>query len=85
MADACEWVSEIVAAGEHEPLATDAIWKSLDSYAGRGAAASGRVRDVLDYISVLLANHSESPLEAPLAGLWVRVADYLKVHERRAA
>lgn len=83
--NACEWVNEIVSASLHEPLATDAIWKSLDLYAGRGAGAPARLRDVLDYISVQLAEHAEDPAERPLAGLWVRVADYLRVRERRAA
>lgn len=80
-ASAYEWVNAMVAASARAPLATDAIWKSLDRYAGPGPNAPARVKDVLECISVELAGDSEGPLPA----LWVRVADYLRVRERRAA
>lgn len=78
---AYQWVNAMVAATAHEPLATDAIWKSLDRYAGRDGNAEARLKDVLACISVEMADHAEGPLP----GLWVRVADYLSVRARRAA
>ena len=80
-ASASEWVNEMVSAAARAPLATDAIWKSLDRYAGRDGNAEGRLKEVLDCINGALPNHSEGPLPA----LWVRVADYLSVRRRGAA
>lgn len=75
MANANEWVRQIVAASEDEPLATDAIWKSLDKFAGAGPNALSRVRDVLDCIDGHLIERNDGPV---MRGLWVRVADYME-------
>ncbi len=79
-ASASEWVNEMVAAAARAPVTTDAIWKSLDRYAGRDGNAESRLKEVLDCINGELAAQAEGPLP----GLWVRVADYLSVRQRRA-
>ena len=83
MANAHEWVRQVVAASEREPLATEAIWKSLDKFAGHGPNALMRVRDVLEHIDNQLIERNDGPV---MRALWVRVADYMeRVQEGLAA
>ena len=79
-ASAYEWVNTMVAAQSRAPLATDVIWKSLDQYAGRDANSDARLKEVLDCINGELATDTDGPLP----GLWVRVADYLRLRQMRA-
>ena len=82
-ASAGEWVRQIVAASSSEPMATEAIWKALDKYAGAGPNALARLQAVLEYIDDQLIERNDGPV---MRGLWAAVADYLeKVQEGLAA
>ena len=82
-ASAGEWVRQMAAASSREPVATEAIWKALDKYAGQGPNALSRIQAVLEYIDDQLIERNDGPV---MRGLWAAVADYLeKVQEGLAA
>jgi len=83
MASAGEWVRQIVASSQDQPMTTEAVLKSLERYAGQGEKMLVRVRAVLDHIDQELIDRRGSPA---MRDLWATVADYLeKVQEGLAA
>lgn len=83
MANASEWVRQIVASAQAEPLPTEAVWKSLERHVGQGERAMARTREVLDHIDRELTERNNGPV---MRGLWSAVADYLeRMQENMAA
>jgi len=50
MANAREWVRQIVAASLEEPMTTETILKSLERHVGQGDKILERVQAVLDHV-----------------------------------
>lgn len=75
MASASDWVRQIVASAQAEPLPTKSVWKSLERHVGQGDRAVARTREILDYIDRELIERNNGPV---MRGLWSAVADYLE-------
>jgi hypothetical protein len=83
MASAAEWVRQIVASAQIEPLPTETVWKNLERHLGQSDKALQRARDILDHIDSQLLERNDSPV---MRSLWHAVADYLeKMQENMAA
>ena len=83
MATASEWVRQIVAASQQEPMTTEAVLKNLERHVGQGEKAISRLQDVLHYIDQQLVDHKGGLV---MRDLWATVTDYLeKVQEAAAA
>ena len=83
MANAGEWVRQILASSQSNLPPTVAVWKSLEKYVGLGDKALGRVQDIQRYIDEQLIDHKGG---REMRELWAVVIDYLeKVQEAAAA
>jgi ferritin-like metal-binding protein YciE len=83
MANAADWVRQVVGAAQDQPMKTEPLLKSLEKHIGQGERAMDRLRDVLDYLDQQLIERNNGPA---MRGLWAAVTDYLeKVQEARAA
>ena len=83
MASASIWVQQIVAKSQEEPMATEAVLKSLEKHVGQGEQMLVRVQGILEYIDGQLIERRGGQV---MRDLWATVADYLeKVQEGRAA
>jgi len=83
MASAGDWVRQIVARSQEQPLSTEEVLKSLERYAGAGDRALARVQAVLEYIDGELVERRGGIV---MRDLWSTVADYQeKVQEAQAA
>ncbi len=83
MATASEWVRQMLATAQTEPMGTEVVWKSLERHVGQGEKSLRRVQDVLDYIDRELIERRGGPV---MRELWNAVADYReKVQENAAA
>lgn len=83
MSSASEWVRQIVASAQTEPLPTEAVWKSLERHIGQSDRALTRIREVLDHIDGELIKRNNGPV---MRGLWSAIADYLeRMQENLAA
>ncbi len=78
-----DWVRQIVATCQTEPMSTEAILKSLEKTVGVGDAAVLRIQAVLDLLDEEMIARNDGPV---VRQLWLTVADYQeKVLESRAA
>jgi hypothetical protein len=83
MANAREWVTQIVSKSYEDPMPTEAVLKSLERHIGQGEKALERVQAVLEYIDGELVARRGGLL---MRDLWNTISDYLeKVQEERAA
>ena len=83
MANAKDWVRQIIIASQAEPMSTEAVLKSLERYAGQGEKMLSRVRELLEYLDEQLIARNNGPV---MRDLWSTVAFYLeKVEESQAA
>ena len=83
MATANEWVRQILAKSQEQPMSTEEVLKSLERYAGSGDRALARVQAVLEYIDAELVERRGGMV---MRDLWATVADYQeKVQEAQAA
>lgn len=83
MANAAEWVRQIVATSQIEPMTTEAVLKSLERHVGQGEKMLPRIQAVLDHIDGELIERRGGLI---MRDLWATVADYLeKVQEGLAA
>jgi hypothetical protein len=81
MATANDWVRQILAKSQEQPMSTEEVLKSLERYAGDRALA--RVQAVLEYIDAELVERRGGMV---MRDLWSTVADYQeKVQEAQAA
>jgi len=78
-----DWVRQVVATCQAEPMSTESILKSLEKAIGVGDAAVPRIQAVLDLLDEELIARNDGPV---VRQLWLTVADYQeKVLESRAA
>jgi hypothetical protein len=83
MASPSEWVRQILANSQSQPMTTEAVLKSLEKHIGQGEKALSRIQDVLAYIDGELIERRGG---LAMRDLWATVSDYLeKVQEARAA
>ena len=83
MATANDWVRQILAKSQEQPMSTEEVLKSLERYAGSGDRALARVQAVLEYIDTELVERRGGMV---MRDLWSTVADYQeKVQEAQAA
>lgn len=83
MATANDWVRQILAKSQEQPMSTEEVLKSLERYAGAGDRALIRVQAVLEYIDAELVERRGGMV---MRDLWSTVADYQeKVQEAQAA
>lgn len=83
MATAADWVRQILARSQEQPMGTEEVLKSLERYAGAGDRALMRVQAVLEYIDAELVERRGGMV---MRDLWSTVADYQeKVQEAQAA
>jgi len=83
MFTASEWVRQIVAKSQDEPMSTEAVLKSLEKHVGQGEKSLARVQAILEYIDSQLIERKGGQA---MRDLWTTVADYLeKVQEAAAA
>ena len=83
MARASEWVGQIVAKCQDEPMTDEAIFKSLEKVIGVGDQVLPRVQAILDYLDEQMVERNDGPV---MRQLWLLVSDYQeKVLEARAA
>ncbi len=78
-----EWVNQIVANSQQEPMTTEAVLKNLERNIGQGEKTLERVQAVLNYIDGELIDRRGGQV---MRDLWSTVADYLeKVQEASVA
>ncbi len=83
MANTGEWVRQIVAKSEHEPMRTEDVLKSLEKHIGQGPKSLQRIQEISDYIDSQLVERRGGPV---MRELWHTIADYQeKVLESNAA
>jgi len=75
MANARQWVQQMIVAASVKPLTIETIWKSLDKHVGQGPQAVARINDVLTHIDDQLIDRTGGPA---MSTLWNAVADYLE-------
>ncbi len=83
MFSAREWVRQTVVKCQGEPMATEAILKSLEKALGQGEKTLERVQSIVKHLDNELIERNDGPV---MRKLWAAVTDYLeKVLESRAA
>lgn len=86
MASAGEWVRQIVARSQEQPMTAEEVLKSLERYVAQGGQSDRtlrRVQEVLEYIDGELVERRGGLV---MRDLWNTVADYQeKVQEAQAA
>jgi hypothetical protein len=83
MANAGEWVRQIVFKCQDTPMSTEEIFKSLEKNVGVNENTLNRVQAIADYIDQQMIERNDGPV---MRQLWAAVSDYLeKVLEARAA
>ena len=83
MGSAGEWVRQILAKSQEQPMSTEEVLKSLERHAGMGDRAAIRVQAILEFIDAELVERRGGPV---MRDLWTTVADYQeKVQEAQAA
>ncbi len=83
MASAREWVRQMVAKCEAEPLPTEAVLKLLERQVGQGEKMMLNVQAILDVLDRELIERNDGPV---MRQLWLTVMEYYEmVLEARAA
>ncbi len=78
-----EWVRQITAKCQIEPMTDEAILKSLEKAIGQGEQTLARVQAIVDYLDQEMIERRGGPV---MRQLWATITDYLeKVLEARAA
>jgi len=77
-----EWVRQILAKSQEEPMTTEAVLKNLERAVGLGEKALPRVQAILAYIDEQMIERKGGQV---MRDLWATVSDYLeKVQESLA-
>ena len=78
-----EWVRQVMAKCQDEPMSNEAILKSLEKAIGPGEQSVARVQAILDYLDQEMIERRDGPV---MRQLWMTIMDYQeKVLEARAA
>lgn len=78
-----DWVRQIAARSQEQPMSTEDVWKSLERYVGTGDKSLIRLQAVLEYIDAELVDRRGGIV---MRDLWNTVADYQeRVQEEAAA